>query len=284
MKMKEHFRLWLQRRKARTHTQEYGTRTDTFILKDVGKIDFANWNNPLMAPMTITQGLVDFYKKFIKEGDLIIDIGANIGDTTVPMGIAAGISGITLAFDPNPFVFKILEINASLNKDKVRIIPLPYAITDKEDEFFYISSEASFSNGGLSKTKKSRHGKYIYPEKIKGIPLARYLEQNYKERLPKLSFIKIDTEGYDIEILKSISGLIEKYRPVVVFEVFKHDDSDSKQKLYNEIAKHGYDLFYFEKFDISAKVVRLENSLDILNWKETYNVYAVPKVGFKASS
>ena len=33
---------------------------------------------------------IKYYQNFIKEGDLAIDIGANIGDTTVPMGLVAG--------------------------------------------------------------------------------------------------------------------------------------------------------------------------------------------------
>ena len=53
--------------------------------------------------------MVDFYKKCIKKGDFVIDIGANVGDTTVPMAIAAGAEGLTLGFDPNPYVYKILE-------------------------------------------------------------------------------------------------------------------------------------------------------------------------------
>jgi FkbM family methyltransferase len=277
MKFKDYIKLWLRRREARRYTQEYPARIDTFYLKDEGKIDYANWSNPLIIPGAITQDLVDFYKKFIKKGDLVIDIGANIGDTATPMGLAAGISGITLAFDPNPHVFKILKINASLNNDKLRIVPLPYAISDKEEEYYYISSEASFANGGISATKKSRHGKFIYPEKIKGINLTQFLEQNYREKLDKLSFIKIDTEGYDKEIIKSISDLIDEYKPVIVAESMKHNTPAEKEELYRVIKQHGYEIFYFEDFNINAKIVKLENSKDITKWIETINIFAVPE-------
>ena len=63
------------------------------------------------------------------------------------MALAAGSSGITLGFDPNPYVYRILEINPSLNKEKQNIVPLLYAITVKDEDFYYVSSEASFSNG-----------------------------------------------------------------------------------------------------------------------------------------
>lgn len=276
MKLQEYFNEYRRKRKARRFTREYPAIINSFDLKDEGKIDFANWVNPLIRPLTITQDMIDFFKKFIRKGDLVIDIGSNIGDTTVLMALAAGSSGLTLGFEPNPFVYKILEKNASLNKEKQNIIPLPYAITVKEEDFFYISSEASFANGGISSTKNSFHGKFIFPDKIKGINLQALLELEYADKLKNLSFIKIDTEGYDAEIIKSISGLIDKYKPVIVAESFKHSTPEEKVELYNVIAQHEYEIFYFEDFNIKARIIKLEKSKDIINWDNTVNIYAVP--------
>ncbi len=276
MKILNYFKESFRRKKARRFTQEYPSKIDVFELKEEGKIDFANWDNPLAPHRIVSQGMVDFFKKFIKKGDLVIDIGANVGDTTVPMALAAGKSGVTLGFDPNPYVYKILEKNASLNKEKQNIVPLLYAISEKEEEFYYISSEASFANGGISPTINSIHGKFVYPDKIKGVNLLAFLEKNYPDNLEKFSFIKIDTEGYDKEIIKSIPELIQKYKPTIVAESFGKSAPEDKIELYNVIANHGYEVFYFEDFDINAKVIKLENSHDITKWKETINIYAVP--------
>lgn len=276
MKVLSYLKESFRRRKARRFTQEYPAKINSFDLKDEGKVDFANWDNPLVSPLLINQEMVDFFKKFIKKGDLVIDIGANIGDTTVLMALAAGSSGITLGFEPNPFVYKILEKNASLNKEKQNIVPLPYAITVEEEEFYYISSEASFANGGISPTKNSIHGKYIYPDKIKGINLQVLLEQQYKDELRNLAFIKIDTEGYDKEIIKSIAGLIEKYKPAIVAESFKYSAPEEKTELYNVIKQHEYEIFYFEDFNINARIIKLEKSDDLTKWNKTINIYAVP--------
>ena len=276
MKILNYFKESFRRKKARRFTHEYPAKINSFDLKDEGKIEFANWDNPLVSPLVISQEMVDFFKKFIKKGDLVIDIGANIGDTTVPMALAAGSSGITLGFDPNPYVYKILEINASLNKEKQNIVPLPYAITVKDEDFYYVSSEASFSNGAISPTKNSVHGKFIFPDKIKGVNLLALLEQKYNDKLRNLSFIKIDTEGYDKEIIKSISGLIEKYKPTIVAESFGDSTPEEKAELYNVINQHGYEIFYFEDFDNNTRIIKLENSHEITRWKKTINIYAVP--------
>jgi FkbM family methyltransferase len=276
MKILDYLKLHRKRRKARRITQEYPATISSFDLKDEGQVDFANWDNPLLKPISINQEMVDFFKKFIKKGDLVIDIGANTGDTTVLMGLAAGKSGLALGFEPNPLVYKILEKNASLNKDKHNIILFPCAISVKEEEFYYISSEASFANGGISPTRDSIHGKYVYPEKIKGVNLQGLLEEKYSDEVKNLSFIKIDTEGYDKEIIKSISDLIDKYKPMIAAESFKYSTREEKMELYNVIQQHGYEIYYFQDFFIGSKIIKIEKSEDICNWKETMNIFAVP--------
>jgi FkbM family methyltransferase len=267
----------IRKKIARRVTKEYPPKIDTFNLQ-IGTIEFANWDNPLVKPIKIDDNMIDFFKQFIKEGDLAIDIGANIGDTTVPIALCTGVTGLTLGFDPNPFPFKILEKNATLNKDKMKMVPLPYAISTEEEEFYYVSSEASFANGAITKiTAGSKHGKFIYPNKVKGINLEKFLEQEYKDWLSKFSFVKIDAEGYDKEIIKSISNLISKYKPVIIAESFAASSNEEKTELYEVINKHGYDIFYFADFSIKAKVEKLNNSSDLIKYRETINIYTTPQ-------
>lgn len=276
--MINYFKKSFKRKQARRITKEYPPVISPFELQKDGLIEFANWDNPIMHQFEIKQSSVDFFRKFINKGDLVIDIGANIGDTTVPIGIAAGKEGITLGFDPNPYVFKVLTLNASLNKDKTNIIPVPYAISTQEDTYYFVSSEASFSNGAISLTKESEHGKFVYPDKIRGINLSDFLESDYPEWLDRLSFIKIDAEGYDKEILKSIADLVAKYKPVIVAESFGDSSDEAKMELFESIDQHGYDIFYFEDFDIDTKMEAIKDKEGMLIWKDTINIFAVPVV------
>lgn len=267
----------IRRKIARRITKEYPPKIDTFQFKNLGSVEFANWTNPLIPPTPLNEDMIAFFNQFIKEGDLVIDIGANIGDTTVPMALCAGAPGLTLGFDPNPYVFKILEANASLNKEKTNIVPLPYAISQQEEEFYFISSEASFGNGGISPTPNGEHGKFVHSQKIKGVNLHKFLNENYAEWLSKFSFIKIDTEGYDKEILKSIKDLIIKYKPTIVAESFGNASDNAKMELYEVIDHLGYTISYFQDFNIKASVVKLNDKNDMLNYRETINIFALPK-------
>lgn len=276
--MFNYFRNSFRRKKARRITKEYPARIDTFDLGDKGKIEFANWTNPLVRQIKIDADTIDFFKQFIKEGDFAIDIGANIGETTVPIALCTGATGLTLGFDPNPFPFKILETNATLNKDKMKIAAIPYAISVEDEELYFVSSEASFGNGAISSTKTLGKGyRFLHPEKVKGVNLEKFLNQEYKDWLTRLSIIKIDAEGYDKEILKSIADLIAKYKPTIIAESYGKSTNEAKVELYDVIEKNGYDIYYFEDFSTKAKVEKLSNNSDIIKYKETINIYAVPR-------
>ena len=266
----------LQRKIARRITKEYPPVISTYHLKNDGDFEFANWSNPLISHRVINQEMVDFFKQFVSIGDLAIDIGANIGDTTVPIALAAGASGLTLGFDPNPLVFKILASNATLNEDKQRIIAYPYAISVEEEEFYFISSDASYTNGGISQTEKSVHGKYVYPEKIKGVNLVKFLEAHHASWIPKLSFLKVDAEGYDKEILKSIPELIARCKPVIVAESFAGNTDEEKMELWDVLHGHGYEISAFYEFDVNEKPIPLHCREDMTRFKKTHNVYARP--------
>lgn len=270
-RIKESFK----RKKARRVFAEYTYKLVHFDLETDGMVEFADWDNPLTGDKTITQKEINFFRKFVKKGDLAIDIGANIGDTTVPMALAAGKEGMVLGFDPNPYIFKILEKNATLNKEKTNIIPLQCAITETPGEFYYNSSEASFSNGGISREPSNVHGPFQLSTKVPGINLSELLHKDYEDRLGNLSLIKVDTEGWDKEIIKSIADVITAYKPVIIAECFIKLSKAEKEELYDTIHNKEYDLFYFEDFVEDTRVEKL--SRETMNKSDTFNLYAVPK-------
>lgn len=256
-----------KRKIARRVTKNYPTKIDTFNIPDIGDIEFANWENPLVAPKVFSVNLIRFFRKFIKEGDLAIDIGANVGHISVTMSLITGKKGMVLGFDPNPFVFEILKENANLNPHKTRIEPHNYAITDNDEEFYYNSSEASFNNGGISKEKESRHGKYSLSTKIKGINLEAFLKKNYADIIHKIKLIKIDTEGYDMEIIKSISGLLNTYHPTVITECFGKTNREARYMHFELLKSKGYSVYYYSAFDVNATIIPIEKKEDMLKWK-----------------
>ena len=264
----------LKRKIARRFTKEYPVRINSFEVENYGTVRFTHWENPLFLNRTISGDGVKFFAKFLKKGDLAIDIGANIGHESLQMALVTGKTGLTISFDPNPYVYKILEKNSQLNAEITNIATFNVAITNKEEEFYYHSSEATFSNGGISVDKKSKHGKYTFPHKIKGIVLESFLEQKYPGYLGNLKLVKIDTEGYDKEIIKSISNLLMKYKPVVITECFFKNTREERFEHYNLLKAIGYSLYYISDFSESAEIIPMKSENDMLNWKH-FDVLAI---------
>jgi FkbM family methyltransferase len=272
--MFEYIKNKIKKYNAKRVFHEYEYKALEFDLGSIGKVKYAQWLNPLERSKEITVSKVEFFKKFIKPGSIAIDIGAHTGDTPIPMALAAGPTGKVLAFEPNPYIFKILLVNVDLNKGKTNIIPLNYAVTVDDGEFFYSSSEASFNNGGISDVEPDKHGKFAMQTKVKGLNLEKYLKANHADDLNKLALIKVDTEGYDKEILKSIQNVIRDYKPVVIFECFGKLTREEREELYDLIAQHGYTLHYFEDFVVDTPVQKISKA-DMMNWKH-FDIYALP--------
>ncbi|MDP1844679.1 MAG: FkbM family methyltransferase [Sediminibacterium sp.] len=255
MSILSYIKASLARKKARRVFQDFGYRIDRFDLSTDGVIEFANWLNPLVAPKVITQIEIDFFKQIIKEGSLVIDIGANTGDLTVPMAIASGKNGMVLGVDPNTQVFAILEANASLNKDKANIVTLQVAATETDGEFFFASSEASFSNGGLVDSEDDNiHGKFKLKQKVKGVNLEAHLKKFFPEWLPKISLIKVDTEGNDLNVLKTLNQVIADFKPNIIAEVFPSLTKEERDDLFNFLHNHGYTVYDVSHLDLTTAV------------------------------
>lgn len=250
MLLVNYFKASFARKKARRIFREYGYRVDKFLIDGNRTVEFANWLNPLVRPKEITQKEIDFFRKYIPEGSFAVDIGANIGDLTVSMALAAGASGLVIGMDPNPRVFNILRSNAQLNLSETNIVPLLGAAVEEEREFYFASSEASMSNGGLIEDIHSNyHGKFKLKEPVKGINLAAYLNDHYAVWLPKLSLIKIDTEGMDYFILKTLTVILEKYHPTIIAEVYHRVTNQTRDDLFSLLKRYGYTILNIGEFD-----------------------------------
>lgn len=264
----------IKRKVARRITKNYPSSISHFKLPEFGNIQFANWENPLVSPKVITENHLTFFRKFLKSGDVAVDIGANIGAMSIPLALIVGKKGAVFAFDPNPYVFEILFENSRLNPELTNMLPFNFAITEREDEFYYNSSEASFNNGGISKEPINRHGKYSLATKVKGIKLEQFFTLNYPEYLSRIKLIKIDTEGYDMEIIKSISGLLKRIRPAVISECFGKTTAQERFDHFNALQALGYSLYYFSDFDIQAEIIPIKAKEDMLKWKH-FDLYAI---------
>ncbi len=230
----------LFRPRQRVVFADYGHEVREFVLPRDGVIEYAQWLHPYDLPKSITQPAVDAIRQFVSPGDFVIDVGAHSGDTTVPMALAAGQGGCTLALEPNPYVFKVLAANAALNPGKTNIAPRCCAATHADGDFVFHYSDAAFCNGGFRSQQRWRFYRRKHALTIQGRNLLAMLQADFADWLPKLSYIKVDAEGYDRAILASILPIVRERQPVIRTEVYRKLLASERHELFDLLAGAGY--------------------------------------------
>jgi FkbM family methyltransferase len=272
--MLDYIKRKIEKIKLKRTFKEYGTYLTKFNVEGYGEIQFAQWQHHSEKEKVINKSKISFYNKLAPLGSFIIDIGAHTGDTTVPMALAVGKEGLVLALEPNQYVFKVLQENSKLNTHFTNIHPICYAATEKDGEFIFNYSDASFCNGGYLSQIKNQNHKHNFPLKVKGINLENYLLKHYSKDLERLSLIKIDAEGFDKEIIKTLPEILKQYKPSLMIECYKKLTESERYELFDSVAEKGYEMFYLENFEENGKMEKIEKQ-DMLKHKH-FEILALP--------
>ena len=148
------------------------------------------------------------YEKIVKEGDIVLDCGANLGLHCRPLSKLVGSLGKVHAFEPNPDLFKgIIEINAN-----VRL--WPFAVGDK------LSTVTLHVPHGLIGWASLTDIRHIVPER--DFTLFTTLQVRLDD-LPELhdqniSFAKIDVERNELYALRGMERILERRQTSLIFE------------------------------------------------------------------
>jgi FkbM family methyltransferase len=253
--------------------REYPSEIQSFTLANEGEVRFALWRHPGETPKTVTQESVNALRAFLHEGDVAIDIGAHTGDSTMPMALAVGPSGAVFALEPNPYVYRVLALNATLNPHTTRIIPLMFAAMPADGEFEFEYSDEGYCNGGFHQSiSRWRHG-HFSKLRVQGRNLANYLRATAPDELRRLRLIKIDTEGFDREIMRSLADLATHHRPYIKSEIYKHLPSQERAGYFDDLRGLGYRIFKCEDDDYRGEELRRPD--DLMRWQH-FDIFAVP--------
>jgi FkbM family methyltransferase len=222
--------------------KRYGFKIVSSILPDDGEVRIALWQHPKSVRTALGQNTINRRREFIKPGDFALDIGAQVGRTALSTAIACGPEGLVIAFEPNAYVFPVLKANSELNPTKANLVALPYAATENDGSYVFNYSDRGFGNGGaFPDISRWRHG-HAYRQTVEGRNVEALLTRDYAERLPHLRYVKIDVEGYDLEVIRSLDSTLAKYRPFLSTEVHRHLSPARRRETFRFLRDLGYEV------------------------------------------
>ncbi|MDP2355722.1 MAG: FkbM family methyltransferase [Beijerinckiaceae bacterium] len=155
-------------------------------------------------------------------GGTFVDIGANVGNHTIYAALILGATKV-IAIEPNPAAQRILRVNISINDQHDRVVLHPVGLSDAAGH----ANIGRTKVGNLGNTELERNDSHGEIKLLTGDEVLNGT---------KVDFIKIDTEGNELNILKGLSKTIERDRPPLFVEV----DNANAAKFHEFIRACGY--------------------------------------------
>lgn len=167
----------------------------------------------------------------LKEGDIVVDIGANIGYYALLECRGVGENGHVYAIEPVPENYDLLSTNIQLNGYS-NIIAHRYALGDHIGEMdMHISSMCN-----MSTLKKSEYRSYSDVIKVPMTTLDSYL---LGKAYPDL--IRMDTEGFEYEIIVGAKETLSKDKPLKIYMELHFDIlRDKAWLLLYQLERYGF--------------------------------------------
>jgi FkbM family methyltransferase len=179
--------------------------------------------------------LLEMAGELVAPGDVVWDVGANVGLFTFAAAARAGPTGNVYAIEPDTWLVALLRRSAGLEQGKrAPVNVLPVAISDTISvSRFHIANRARSANYlescGSTQTGGTRETQWVVT-----VTLDSLLEQ-----LPPPSVLKVDVEGAESRVLTGASKLLSSFRPRILCEVCQENGSTVSKILHS----FGYILF-----------------------------------------
>jgi len=207
-------------------------------------IDFSIWLLGSFEPETVR-----CYQRILKAGDVVLDIGANIGAHALLFAQAVGAHGRVIAFEPTDYAFAKLSKNRLLNPELAeRIHCLQYMLVDSEiagkpTPWLYSSWPLKEETG----LHELHQGRLMTTSGAQ----ARTLDSAILALgLDRVDCIKLDIDGFECGMMRGAGEVLTRWQPIIIMELAPYaleEQGESLHELIELLKKYGYELFDLSK-------------------------------------
>jgi FkbM family methyltransferase len=179
-------------------------------------------------------------RKLIRAGDVVYDVGANIGLYS-RLCITRFHAGRVVAFEPMTDNLKQLRENISLGRMSENVTILPYALSDSDavhelqiDDISSASAVLATISGGRPSEARMR---YHFPPKSEPVACRRLDSLLVEKIIPPPDVMKVDIEGAEDLFLAGAADCLAHSSPKLVIELH---GADKARAVYSRLSGHGY--------------------------------------------
>lgn len=189
---------------------------------------------------------IDFFLKRVQPGQLVLDIGGNVGQYAVLFSALVGPAGKVITFEPDELHRTILHRNVELNRCSDRVTIEDLALSDANGTHTFFSR-----NDQMSSLVRTGLGTNATASDVKQqiVTTARLDDYIRLKGLGLADWVKIDTEGAEINILRAAGELLRS-NAVVVCELHPYAWNElgtSYEELLFLINKSGRNIRYLDE-------------------------------------
>lgn len=169
------------------------------------------------------------FAQIVRPGNVVVEVGANIGAHTIDLARMVGPDGEVHAFEPQRIVFQTLCANLAINQC-ANVFARQFAVG---------ASPGSITVPPVHPSQRLNFGGISLGQFVGGEPVPLVTLDSLD--LPACHFIKADVEGMEVEVLKGAAGTIDMYRPVLYVE---NDRAERSVELLTLIRDLGYSAYW----------------------------------------
>lgn len=156
--------------------------------------------------------------RLVKPGDSVVDVGAALGMYTVPLAYLTGPSGRVDSFDPQPrnyHTVRIMRRAIGASQGKIRRLALGPEAGTGEIVVPIIFNLPIFGHGHIS--QGSNDGtRRLHRVSTEIDTIDAWVQ---RESIARVSFIKIDVEGFEPSVIAGARATIDRDRPSLLMEI-----------------------------------------------------------------
>lgn len=172
----------------------------------------------------------EYILPMLKDRDIFIDIGANIGNHTA---FFSPYFKKVLSFEPNPRTAKLLEANAMLFSN---VTVFSFGLSNEDCVATAVFDLKNMGGASVADNAKGEH-------KVE-FNLKRLDDQISSAEKSKVALIKIDVEGHEHEALAGAVDILQKSAPVILFEANRSEITNGTTPAKEFLEEQGFSFFY----------------------------------------